>query len=139
MSRVINPDSTGKNRNRLMRLCAELLRHLGAKTTMDEETRDMLACLVFSLREIDQGIDESAAVWEDRDYWIKAEQLRQRWSWVGRKADELNAMIRAEEWQRMPEALVSLLPHFAETKVTRLTRTADDWAGAYHRLISREY
>jgi hypothetical protein len=139
MSRVINTDSTGKNRNRLMRLCAELLRHLGTKTTFDGETRDMLACLVFSLREIDRGIEESAAVWENRDYWIKAEQLRQRWSWVSLKADELNAMIRAEEWHRMPVLLVSLLPHFAEIKVTRLTHTSEDWEGAYQRLVSKEY
>lgn len=135
MSRVINTDSTGKNRSRLMRTCAELLRHLSTKPAIDEEARDMVACLVFSLREIDEGIDASAMVWENRDYWIKAEKLRQRWTWVGLKADELNALIINEEWDQLPMAMVSLLPQFADIKVTRLTRTADTWNGAYERLI----
>lgn len=135
MSRVIQTDSTGKNRSRLMRTCAELLRHLSTKPAMDEESRDMLACIVYSLREIDEGIDESASVWEKRDYWMKAEKLRQRWYWVGAKADALDALIRNEEWHRMPEMMVSLLPYFADVKVTRLTRTPDVWEGAYERLL----
>lgn len=136
MSRVINTDSTGKNRNRLMRTCAELLRHLSTKPAIDEEALDMVACLVYSLREIEAGIESSALVWENRDYWIKAERLRQRWTWVGQKSDELNALIISEDWGRLPELMVSLLPNFADIKVTRLTRTPDTWQGAYERLIS---
>ena len=138
MSRVIHTDSTGKNRSRLMRTCAELLRHLSTKPALDEEARDMAACLVFSLREIDEGIDESASVWEKRDYWMKAEKLRQRWYWVSARADELNALILNEEWQHMPEMMVRLLPHFADVKVTRLTRTPDVWEGAYARLLKHQ-
>ncbi|MBN2471036.1 MAG: hypothetical protein JXN59_09950 [Anaerolineae bacterium] len=138
MSRVIHTDSTGKNRSRLMRTCAELLRHLSTKPALDEEARDMAACLVFSLREIDEGIDESASVWEKRDYWMKAEKLRQRWYWVSARADELNALILNEEWQRMPEMMVRLLPHFADVKITRLTRTPDVWEGAYARLLKHQ-
>ena len=64
-----------------------------------------------------------------------AEKLRQRWYWVGAKADALDALIRNEEWHRMPEMMVSLLPYFADVKVTRLTRTPDVWEGAYERLL----
>ncbi len=136
MSRVIHTDSTGKKRNQLMRTCAELLRHLSTKPAIDEEARDMAACLVYSLREIDEGIDESASVWEKRDYWMKAEKLRQRWYWVSARADELHYLIVNEEWQRLPEMMVKLLPHFADVKVTRLTRTPDVWEGAYARLLT---
>ena len=81
MSRVINTDSTGKKRNQNMRTGAELLRHLSQKNTIDDEAKDMLALLIYCLREIDEGIDSSAQAWEKRDYWMKAEEFRQRWRW----------------------------------------------------------
>lgn len=137
MSRVIHTESPGKIRNRQMRTCAELLRHLSTKTAIDDEVRDMTAFLVQNLREIDQGIDDSAAVWEKRDYWMKAEQLRQRWAWVGLKADQLYALIKDDAWQRLPEMMIALLPHFSDIKVTRFTRTPDEWAGAYDDLMRR--
>ena len=82
MSRVINPDSAGKQRTQLMRTTAEILRRLSQKSEIDAEVKDMVATLVFCFREIDEGIDVSATAWEKRDYWVKAEEFRQRWSWA---------------------------------------------------------
>jgi hypothetical protein len=87
MSRIINTDSTGKQRNQHRRTIAEMLHQLMQKSNageMDQEVQDMLATIVFSLREIDEGIEQSSQAWEKRDYWMKAEELRQRWSWAGR-------------------------------------------------------
>ncbi len=134
MGRVINPDSTGKTRNRLMRTCAEVLRHLSQKTAIDEEAKDMAACLVFSLREIEQGIEDSAAVWEKRDYWMKAEQLRQRWGWVGNAAAQIENLIRTDHWDGLPDLMMKLLPRFSDIKVTRVTRSSKQWDGAYEKL-----
>ena len=98
MSRVINTDSTGKKRNQLMRTSAELLRHLTQKNAVDAETKDMIALLVYCLREIEAGIDQSAAAWEKRDYWMKAEEFRERWRWVDMMSDDLQRML----YSRMP-------------------------------------
>ena len=136
MSRVIHTESPGKIRNQLRRTCAELLRHLSQKQAVDEEAKDMAAFLVLCLRHIDQGIDSSAASWEKRDYWMKAERLRQRWAWVNREAARLEAAIRDEAWDRLPEYLMALLPHFADVKVQRFTRSATLWAGAYKHLLN---
>lgn len=136
MSRVINTESPGKIRNRLMRTCAELLRHLSQKQALDDESKDMAALLVFCLREIDQGIDESAAVWEKRDYWIKAERLRERWHWVSQSAIQLETLIREEQWHYLPEQMMNLFPHFSDIKVTRFTRTSDLWNDAYKKLLA---
>lgn len=137
MSRVVNPDSQGKKRNQNMRSCAELLRHLSQKSTIDDEARNMLAAIVFALREIDDGLEESAAAWEKRDYWMKAEQFRQKWAWVGMTADELNGIIRAESWDKIPPLIVRLLPNFAEITITKLTRKSDLWDGQYQRLMDQ--
>jgi hypothetical protein len=135
MSRVINTDSTGKQRNQQMRLCAELLRRLSQKTDLDDDARDMVATLVFALRSIDAGIETSAEVWEKRDYYMKAEELRRRWSWAGRIADLLNALVVEGRWHDLPGLMVQLVPHFADITVVKFTSQPADWAGNFDRLI----
>jgi hypothetical protein len=135
MGRVINTDSPGKRRNQLMRTAAELLRHLSQKNGIDADARDMLALLVSCLREISNGIDESTVAWEKRDYWIKAEEFRQRWSWTGKMADDLEDIIIQEDWGQLPPLMVSLFPYFADIKVTKFTRKPSLWKGCYQRLI----
>lgn len=134
MGRVINTDSPGKRRNQLMRTSAELLRHLSQKNDIDDEAKDMLALLVFCLREISDGIDESTVAWEKRDYWVKAEEFRQRWNWTSALAAELHALIKAENWGQLPGVIVKLFPHFADIKVTKFTRKPSLWKGCYDRL-----
>ncbi len=136
MGRVINPDSTGKQRTQLMRTSAEMLRGLTQKSEFDDDAKDMAATIVFCLREIDEGIESSAQAWEKRDYWNKAEELRRRWLWPGSIADELAGILISEDWQRLPAMLVKMLPYFAEIKITKLTRKPDDWRGAYMRLVN---
>jgi hypothetical protein len=135
MSPVINTDSTGKERNQLMRTAAEILRRLSQKTEIDSDVKNMLALLVYCFREIEAGIDQSATAWEKRDYWVKAEELRQRWSWPGDTADQIQAMIFNEDWNRMPPIMVKLLPRFADIKITKLTRSESMWEGVYDKLM----
>lgn len=136
MSRTFKVDSPGKIRNQMMRTAAEALRHLSQKSKLDDETKDLAALLVYTLRQIDEGIEESAQAWEKRDYWIKAERFRQRWSWAGRTATELEAIIREGDWDQLPVLLAALLPHFAKIRVIRFTRKPSLWKGAYERLMS---
>jgi hypothetical protein len=117
MSRVINTDSAGKKRTQHMRTGAELLRHLSQKTSIDE------------------GIDSSAQAWEKRDYWMKAEEFRQRWHWTGDLADELQSMVFADEWHRLPEMMVRLLPYFSDIKINKFMRKSSMWSGSYDRLM----
>jgi len=136
MSRVVKVDNPGTVRNRLMRTAAELMRHLSQKSEVDDEVRDMAATLVYCFRQIDAGIDESALAWEKRDYWVKAERFRERWSWAGRAASDMEAIVRSESWDHLPSMLVKLLPAFSEIKIARITRNPSLWRGAYKRLMA---
>ncbi len=138
MSRTFKVDSPGKVRNQLMRTAAEVLRHLSQKDRLDGETKDLAALLVYCLRQIDEGIDESARAWEKRDYWLKAERFRHRWAWAGHGAARLESVVREEAWDQLPDMLMELFPHFASIKVARFTRKPSLWEGAYERLISEE-
>lgn len=136
MSRVINTNSPGKRRNQIMRTAAELLRHLSQKQTIDEDTKDMLAMLVYCLRDIEAGIDESAIAWEKRDYWMKAEEFRERWRWAGELAGGLELLVLSESWQDLPLMMIKLLPHFSEIKINKFTRKETVWKGCYHQLLN---
>jgi len=135
MGRVINTDSTGKRRNQNMRTAAEILRRLSQKTAVDDDVKDMVAMLVYCFREIDEGIDQSAAAWEKRDYWMKADEFRLRWGWAGGAADELQAVIYQDAWHRLPEIIVKLLPRFSDITITKFTRKESLWKGVYERLM----
>lgn len=132
---VINTDSTAKHRNQALRTGAEILRHLTQKPEIDDEVKDMVAALTYALREIDEGIDTSAAAWEKRDYWMKADELRVRWEWTARMADQLTAMIYEERWGDLPTMMVKLFPYFNDIKITKMTRKEDTWQGAHSRLL----
>ena len=135
---VINTDSTGKQRNQTMRTVAEILRRLSQKQVVDDEVRNMTAMLVYCLREVEAGIEQSATAWEKRDYWVKSEELRQRWMWVGDMADQLRSMIYSEQWTLLPPIMLKLLPRVADIKITKMTRDVTLWDGVYDKLMQEK-
>ncbi len=138
MSRVINVDSTGKRRNQVRRTIAELLRRLSQKPQLDEDARDMLAMLVFCLCEIDDGIEQSAQVWENRNYWVKAEELRQRWRWARRHAEQLREILVSDEPGELSPLIAALLPHFSDVRINRYVRKPGLWRDCYRRLLQED-
>ena len=138
MSRVVNVDSTGKRRNQLRRTIAELLRRLSQKSRLDEEARDMLALMVFCLNEIDDGIEQSSLVWEKRNYWVKAEELRQRWRWAKRCATDLQDFLRNDEPGQVTLVIADLLPHFHDVRINRYMRKPELWRGCCRRLLQED-
>lgn len=136
MARLIQTgDTPAKRRHAHMRSCAEVLRLLAQRPTFDEEAKDMAAFLVFNLRDIYQIIDESAQTWDEKGYWRKAEKLRDDWRWAHLAAQELDGMIRQQQWHGLPMKLIELVPHFSGVTVTTITRDADWWCGALRALL----
>lgn len=135
MARVINTNSPGKRRNAHMRTVAEILRHLGQKTTIDDSSKDMVAAVIFSLRAIEATVEESVLAWEKRGYWKKADDFQQKWWWSSLSATSLEKLIRSDNWEEIPEAMFKLFPHFADIKINRLTRDPKDWIGMYSKLM----
>ncbi|NBC17873.1 MAG: hypothetical protein GVY18_11230 [Bacteroidetes bacterium] len=136
MSRIIQTGMTpAKRRHAHRRSCAEVLRLLAQRAAFDAEAKDMTAFLVHNLRGIFETIDESAHSWDERGYWRKAERLRADWLWSRTAADELEALIRAAQWEAVPPQLIDLLPHFEDVTVKTITRNADWWCGALRALL----
>lgn len=136
MSRVVSVDSVGTQRNRLRRTIAEALRQLMTKAELDDEARDLAALIVFSLREIEQGVEQTVAAWEKRDYYLKADRFAEEWRWVAPAADELEKTLREGAWERLPASLAQLMPHFGDITINRMVRSKTLWEGCYARLIA---
>ena len=137
MSRVINIDSPAKRRNHNRRTIAELLRRLSQKATIDDEAKDMTATIVFSLRDISAGVEQTALAWEKRDYWMKAERFVRQWEWSAESAANIEDVIRNDSWDLLPELLADLFPRFADIQIKTMTRKADSWRGAYSQLMAQ--
>ena len=138
MSRVISTRGPGRERQRLRRTIAEALRCLVQKPALDNEARDLAALIVFCLRGIGDTVDRVTEAWEHRNYYLRADQFRLQWAWAGRIAEGLNDAIREERWDELPLILADLLPHFADIRVKRMTRSPSVWRGAYARLLDED-
>jgi len=136
MGRIINTNSPGKRRNHYRRTIAEMLRRLSQKPAVDDDAKDMMATIVINLREIDSTIEESVAAWEKKGYWKKADDFHMKWHWLIPMATTVESLIRKEEWDRMPEVMVKLLPYFADIEINKFMRKEEDWQGNYHQLVS---
>ena len=136
MGRIITTgDTAAKRRRAHIRSCAEVLRLMASADAFDDESKDMAAFLVFSLRGIYETIEESAQSWDDRNYWKKSEALRQKWRWSKLASDELRELVVAGKWQLVPPLLIRLIPHFSDVNVQSITRSPDWWVGARTALF----
>ncbi len=135
MSRLVNAVNPSTERNQLRRTIAEALRHLMGKKKIDEESKDLVALIVYSLRSVAQGVDQSARAWEKRDYYVKADKFRMEWAWAEKTANRLEMILRGELWGELPLALAELAPRFSDITITKFVRTEALWQGRYRQLM----
>ena len=138
MARVINSNSPGKRRRHLMRTVAEIQRRLMQKSSVDEKAKDMLAMVVFCLREVSSTVQETSNAWDERGYWKKAAEFETEWEWAGETAEKIEAILRREDWNKLPSLIMSLATRVSRIKITRLTRDKSLWEGCYRKLIDGE-
>jgi hypothetical protein len=135
VSRIITVESVGQERHRLRRTIAEVLRRLASKEAFDEESQDLAALIVFSLRRLEEGVDRTATAWEKRDYYLKADRFRREWKWTSKVAYELETALLLGNRERVPEVLATLFPKFTDMTIARYTRSPELWRGCYQRLV----
>jgi cobalamin biosynthesis Mg chelatase CobN len=136
MVRVINTANPGTRRNRARRTIAEILRHLMFKRSIDEESKDMAAALVFALREIADSVETTTNAWEKRDYFLKADRFRLEWEWVSKATERLEQAILKEQWEALPGEIAGLVPRFSDIRIAKMTRGEATWKSSYRLLLS---
>ena len=134
MSRVINPDSIGKERTRLIKSVVLCLRGLAKQTGVTAEAKDQAAFIALALRSISDGIDGSVAAWEKRDYWVKADRFRMEWMWAGQTAEKMKAAVLGDYCAVIATLLPLNAQKFNKIQVSDNHRLGTPWEGAYKQL-----
>jgi len=138
LSRVINPESAGKERTQLTKAIVLAVRELAKQAEVTTETKDLAAFIALALKSISEGIDISVAAWEKRDYWIKADKFRMEWMWTGQVADKMKVAIFTDDWGTIAMLMPQIAQKFSKIMVSDNHRLGKPWVGAYQQLTSRQ-
>lgn len=134
MSRVINPDSVGKERTRLTKSIVLCIRELAKQTAVTSETKDQAAFIALALQAIADGIDVSVVAWEKRDYWVKADKFRMEWMWAGQYAAKMKAAVLSDDWGMIAALMPKIAQKFSKIVVSDHHRLGKPWTSAYKLL-----
>jgi len=138
LSRVINPESAGKDRTRLSKAIVLAIRELAKQNDVTEEAKDLAAFITLALKTISEGIDVSVAAWEKRDYWVKADKFRMEWMWSGQYADKMKVAIFTNDWATIAMTMPQIANKFSKIVVSDNHRLGKPWVGAYKQLTTRQ-
>ena len=139
MSRVINPESAGKDRTRLTKAIVLAIRELAKQNDVTDETKDLAAFISLALRIIADGIDVSVAAWEKRDYWVKADKFRMEWMWSGQYADKIKVAIFTDDWGTIAMTIPQIAQKLSKIEVSDNHRLGKPWVGAFEQLTSIQH
>jgi len=138
LSRVINPDSAGKDRIRLTKAIVLAVRELAKQKEVNNEAKDLAAFISLALKTISEGIDASVTAWEKRDYWIKADKFRMEWMWSGQYADKMKVALFTDDWGTIAMLMPQIAQKFSKIMVSDNHRLGKPWVGAFRQLTSHQ-
>jgi hypothetical protein len=134
LSRVINPESAGKDRARLTKAIVLAIRELAKQSEPTPAARDLAAFISLALSAIADGIDASVAAWEKRDYWVKADKFRMEWMWAGLTAVKMKSAVLTDDWGAVAMLLSQIAGKLGKVQVSDNHRLGKPWEGAYKKL-----
>jgi len=134
LSRLINPDSAGKDRTRLSKAIVLSIRELARQKDVTSETKDLAAFIALALQAIAAGIDASVIAWEKRDYWVKADRFRMDWMWTGQFAEKMKTAVLNDDWATIAMLMPQIAQKFSKIVVSENHRLGKPWVGAYLQL-----
>lgn len=134
MSRVINPNRPGKERDRLRRATALALREMMRSPEPNDQTRDMAAFIALSLSGISSTVETTVEAWEKRDYWVKADRYRLDWQWAERLGAQMRRAVLAEDWGQIAMVAAQVGQELSDIKISDRHRMGTPWVGAWKQL-----
>ena len=134
MSRIINPDSAGKERTSLTKAIVLAIRQLAGQTEAGAEARDLAAFIALALKVVAGSIDVSVAAWEKRGYWVKADHFRMEWLWAGQLGEKMRQAVLKEDWAAIAQLSAQIAQKLNKVTVPARHRMGRPWTGAWQQL-----
>jgi hypothetical protein len=134
LSRIINPESAGKERTRLTKAIVLAIRELAKQPEPGKEARDLAAFMAIALKIVSETIEVSVAAWEKRDYWVKADKFRMEWAWSGVAAKKMQAAVLSGDWPTVAQTAALAAQKLSKITVPAGHRLGRPWEGAWEEL-----
>jgi len=134
LSRVITPQSAGKERIQYQRAIILALRELMQKNEVDNSTYDLVAFIVIMLKAIDQSVDQSVTAWEKRGYWIKADRFRQEWQWATILGARMEVALSSGDWDEAGSVAALILSKLSNVVVPKRHGLGTPWMGSWQKI-----
>ena len=139
MSRLINPDSAGKERTKMTRAVALAVRELSrtnpsANDGQLNEARDLAAFIALALESVAETIEVSVAAWEKRNYWVKADKFRMDWRWAGQLAEEMRVAALKDDWASVAQVAMQVAVKLQKIKISDKHRMGRPWVGSWQKI-----
>lgn len=138
MSKIVSINTPGKTRVQLSKLSLLAIRELMKQTELNENTKDLVAFIVLSLKEINETIDNSVIAWEKRGYWIKADRFRMDWSWADSASEELKSALLQDDWELVAKLAVKIAGQFSNVKIPTRIKDKSPWIGAWNIMNQKK-
>lgn len=136
LSRVINVDAVGKERNRLRKEIVISIRAFMSETGPTETAKDAAAHIVLALRGIYDTVEQSVVAWEKRGYWVKADRFRLEWEWTLGVSNKLETALKQQEWAEISQLCIQIAQRFYNVTVSPNHRMGTPWVGSWKKLFS---
>ncbi|OGO32537.1 MAG: hypothetical protein A2Z16_06645 [Chloroflexi bacterium RBG_16_54_18] len=134
MSRIVQLNGTGKQRDLLVRSIVLALRELASSREINTDTRNQAAYISLALKSINESIDPTVAAWEKRGYWLKADRFRMEWAWTGDLAQQLKDALLHDDWGRAAEVCAKVSTKLESVTLPKSNRLGSPWVGAWEKF-----
>jgi hypothetical protein len=134
LSRVINPETAGKQRKYLQRGVIVALREMMKQQSQDELSRDMAAFIGLSLLEMYETVNVSVTAWEKRNYWVKADRYRMEWMWTMTLGQRVCKAVLKEDWLTIATSMAEVAQKVMHVEIPNRHGIHEPWIGAWERL-----
>jgi len=138
LSRIIQTDGVGKQRNQLLRAIVISIRELMKQQTVDSATRDLAAFISSALLAVHDTVERTVAPWEKRGYWVKADKFRLEWAWTKQTGEEMLEAAKDEDWGMVAALAAQVGQRLSGIKVSDNHRMGKPWVGAWEMMHKSE-
>jgi hypothetical protein len=134
LSRIINPDSAGKERSHLSKAIVLAVREMAIQSEPGTASLDLAAFIALALERIAGTIDVSVAAWEKRDYWVKADKFRMEWAWADQLAKKMRDGLGKGDWIEIAQVAALVAQKLNKVSISPGNRLGKPWVGAWDVL-----
>lgn len=136
MSRIIKTQNGYRIREKALKLIGVAISEFSYANNI-EDILNIAAFIALSLDEIENSVRETADAWEKRDYWVKADQFRSEWGWVGMTKSDLVKAVLNRDLNKIGEVFESLRKKRKVMEGMINPKKGMDYEGSLARLTAK--